>query len=77
VAWEGLHRMPTGREAPCTALSVVGGDGGVATGGGADVVTGGEDGRITVLRSDDARPIVVIGKECKNTTTSPHLHRCG
>ena len=59
--WEGLHHMPTGRAAPCTALSVVGGDGVVAPGGDADVVTGGEDGRIAVLRSSDTRPVMMIG----------------
>lgn len=42
---------------PCTALAVCGGEGGM----GVNIVTGGEDGRITVLRTNDLQPLTVIG----------------
>ena len=42
---------------PCTALAVCGGEGGT----GVNIVTGGEDGRITVLRTNDLQPLTVIG----------------
>ena len=62
--WDGLHCLPIGQPAPCTALAVCDEGGGAVGGasGGVTVVTGGEDGRIVVLRSDDTRPLRVIGK---------------
>lgn len=59
--WEGLHHLPSGDPMPCTALAVCGGGGGM----GVNVVTGGEDGRITVLRTSDLQPLTVIGM-CDN-----------
>lgn len=55
--WEALHSLPSGQVMPCTALAVCGGEGGM----GVNVVTGGEDGRITVLRTNDLQPLTVIG----------------
>lgn len=56
--WEGLHHLPSGVATPCTALAMCGGEGGM----GVNVITGGEDGRITVLRTNDLQPLTVIGK---------------
>ena len=56
--WEHLHRLPlSGDPMPCTALAVCGGEGGTGT----NIITGGEDGRIAVLRTHDLQPLSVIG----------------
>lgn len=55
--WEALHHLPSGHTMPCTALAVCRGEGGM----GVNIVTGGEDGRITVLRTNDLQPLTVIG----------------
>ncbi len=70
--WEKLHSLPTGQQAPCTAMAVCS-DGGGAMGGamsGVSMVTGGEDGRIAVLRSDSDRPLRVIGEQKATTGCS-------
>ncbi len=41
----------------CTALAVCRGEGGT----GVNIITGGEDGRINVLRTQDLQPLTVIG----------------
>ncbi len=45
---------------PCTALAGCGGEGGI----GVNIITGGEDGRIAVLRPQDPQPLSVIGMCC-------------
>ena len=60
--WESLHCMPTGQPAPCTAMAVGSEGGGGRSVGGVSLVTGGEDGRITVLRTDDPTPLHIIGE---------------
>lgn len=55
--WECLHHSASGESRPCTSLAVCGGTGGV----GVNIVTGGEDGRITVLRTSDLQPLTIIG----------------
>ena len=57
-AWEGVHYFKSREPAPCTALGVCRGGGGAVS-----LVTGGEDGRISVLRSDSQKPLRVIGKD--------------
>lgn len=61
-AWEGVHYFKSRDPAPCTALGVCRGGGGAVS-----LVTGGEDGRITVLRPDSQKPLKVIGNNM-------HLH---
>ena len=56
--WEDIHQFKSGQLAPCTALGVCRGGGGAVT-----VVTGGEDGRISVLRPDSQKPLRVIGNK--------------
>lgn len=55
--WEGLHQLSTGNPMACTALAVCRGEGGT----GVNVITGGEDGRVNVLRTQDLQPLTVIG----------------
>ena len=56
--WEGVHHFKSRQPAPCTAVGVC------RSGGGAvSLVTGGEDGRITVIRLDSQKPLRVIGKK--------------
>ena len=54
--WEGVHHFKSGQPAPCTAVGVCRGGGGAVS-----LVTGGEDGRITVIRLDSQKPLRVIG----------------
>ena len=43
---------------PCTSLAMCGGEGGT----GVNIVTGGEDGRISVLSAHSTKPLSVIGR---------------
>lgn len=58
-AWEGVHYFKSGQLAPCSSLGVCKSGGG--GGGSVSLVTGGEDGRINVLRPENQKPIRVIG----------------
>ncbi len=60
MIWTDLHHL-LGQRVPCTALAVCG-EGGGGGGGDVNVVTGGEDGKITVLRTNDSQPLSTIGK---------------
>ena len=74
--WEGVHQFKSRQPAPCTALGVCrGGVGGGGGGGGgmASLVTGGEDGRINVLRLDSQQPLRVIGNQ---STENVVYHMC-
>ena len=59
--WEGIHYFKSRQLAPCTALGVC--RGGVVGGGSVSLVTGGEDGRINILRPESQKPLRVIGNE--------------
>ena len=50
--WEGLHKWKGGQPAPCTALAV----------SGTTIVTGGEDGRMNIVRADDHHPLRTFGR---------------
>ena len=56
--WEGVHHFKSRQLAPCTALGMCRGGGGAVS-----LVTGGEDGRISVIRLDSQKPLRVIGKK--------------
>ena len=59
--WAGLHRFKGGGAAPCTALALL---------SNTTVVTGGEDGRLTLLKVDEQQPLRIIGKF--HPPTTPH-----
>ena len=64
-AWEGVHHFKSRQSAPCTAVGVCRGGGGAVS-----LVTGGEDGRIAVIRLDSQEPLRVIGKNNNNNKTN-------
>ena len=51
--WKGIHGQKD-LPSPCTSLGVIAGS--------ANVVSGGEDGRLNILRLDDQRPYATIGE---------------
>lgn len=64
--WESLHCFPSGDPAPCTTLTVCKGEAAM----GLNIITGGEDGRITVLNLNDLRPLTVIENADNSTVTA-------
>lgn len=59
--WAGLHRFKGGGAAPCTALALL---------SSTTVVTGGEDGRLTLLKVDEQQPLRTIDNADNATVTS-------